>query len=335
MIDYRENAIWSVYVHIVPKEISDYDYDKYYVGITSWKPEIRWGKSGYKYLHSDSIFRYAILKYGWDNIQHEVIAEHLTEKEAKDIEVKLISKLDSFGIHGYNLTLGGDTDGGRSIVIYKFDLYGNYIEKYNSITEAKKKNDIHSSILNASNEKRYCEDGYYVRSQDVWNINGKYKIVGFNEWKKPTYIYQFDLFGKYINKYNTVMDIFQNVDTGISSYATLYNHINHHEAKEFYKLKYIFRKEQDVNFEDGVPKIKNFKPNNRMVFQFDRDGNFIKYYDSRYDALKENNISKQSIECHLFHRVQNIKDPRIKYLYRLLKDVQESEETPGSFIMLR
>ena len=34
MIDNRENNVWTVYVHIVPKEISDYDYDKYYVGIT-------------------------------------------------------------------------------------------------------------------------------------------------------------------------------------------------------------------------------------------------------------------------------------------------------------
>lgn len=41
MIDSRENNVWTVYVHIIPKEISDYDYDKYYVGITGQTVERR------------------------------------------------------------------------------------------------------------------------------------------------------------------------------------------------------------------------------------------------------------------------------------------------------
>ena len=35
MVDYRENNKWKVYVHIVPKEISGHNHDKYYVGLTS------------------------------------------------------------------------------------------------------------------------------------------------------------------------------------------------------------------------------------------------------------------------------------------------------------
>ena len=31
MIDNRENNHWTVYVHIIPKELSGYDWDKYYV----------------------------------------------------------------------------------------------------------------------------------------------------------------------------------------------------------------------------------------------------------------------------------------------------------------
>ena len=68
MIDNRENNIWTVYVHIVPKEISDYDYDKYYVGITSKTVEFRWKKDGYGYINQP--FYNAIQKYGWNNIEH-------------------------------------------------------------------------------------------------------------------------------------------------------------------------------------------------------------------------------------------------------------------------
>ena len=48
MIDNRENNIWTVYIHIVPKSISGYDYDKYYVGITSKPVEKRWKNNGRK-----------------------------------------------------------------------------------------------------------------------------------------------------------------------------------------------------------------------------------------------------------------------------------------------
>lgn len=54
-------------------------------------------------------FSNAIKKYGWDNFQHEIIAENLTEDEAKNFEKVLISKLRSNERDfGYNITKGGD-----------------------------------------------------------------------------------------------------------------------------------------------------------------------------------------------------------------------------------
>ena len=107
MIDYREDARWTVYIHIVPKEISGYDHDKYYVGITSLKPEQRWRKGeGYK---KQPYFHKAIKKYGWNNIQHEIVVEHLTKEEACNMEKSLILKLSSSNqTYGYNLSLGGE-----------------------------------------------------------------------------------------------------------------------------------------------------------------------------------------------------------------------------------
>ena len=42
MTDYIEDKKWTVYVHIVPKELSGYEWDKYYVGITSNEVNKRW-----------------------------------------------------------------------------------------------------------------------------------------------------------------------------------------------------------------------------------------------------------------------------------------------------
>lgn len=100
MINYREDNKWTVYVHISPSK-------KCYVGITSQKPNARW-RFGHGYKHNDYFTR-AIEKYGWHNFQHEIIAEHLTEIEAKEFEKTLIKNLKSNNSeYGYNLTSGGD-----------------------------------------------------------------------------------------------------------------------------------------------------------------------------------------------------------------------------------
>ena len=80
-IDYRKNNNYSVYIHISPS-------NKYYVGITKLEPSRRWGKNGCGYKKQG--FYNAIQKYGWDNFKHEIIAEHLTESEACNMEITLI-----------------------------------------------------------------------------------------------------------------------------------------------------------------------------------------------------------------------------------------------------
>lgn len=106
MIDYRENNKWKVYAHIVPKEVSGHEWDKYYVGVTCQDVKKRWG-NGLLYKKC-RLFYTAIQEYGWDNIQNEIIAEHLTSDEAYDLEKKLIKTLRSNDEnYGYNLTSGG------------------------------------------------------------------------------------------------------------------------------------------------------------------------------------------------------------------------------------
>ena len=107
MIDYREDNKWTVYVHIIPKAISEYDWDKYYVGITSTSVNQRWHSDGSGYRNG--VFMNAINKYGWNNIEHEIIATNLTKDEATDMEKTLIKLLDSkINMRGYNMTDGGE-----------------------------------------------------------------------------------------------------------------------------------------------------------------------------------------------------------------------------------
>lgn len=82
--------------------------NKVYIGITSKKPEYRWNNGkGYKY---NKHFYNAIQKYGWDNFEHDILIENLTEEEAKLVEQKYIKLYDSCNPkNGYNISPGGDT----------------------------------------------------------------------------------------------------------------------------------------------------------------------------------------------------------------------------------
>ena len=85
MSEFKDGNIWSVYVH--KNKVNG----KCYVGVTSRDPQIRWN-SGYGY--KGQIFFRAINKYGWDNFEHIIIADHLTKDEASEYERFLIDKLE-------------------------------------------------------------------------------------------------------------------------------------------------------------------------------------------------------------------------------------------------
>lgn len=81
--------------------------NKKYIGITSQKPEDRWGPNGCHY--SNQYFARAIAKYGWDGFDHLILCTDLEEDEAKQMEVKLIEEYNTFNADlGYNMTLGGE-----------------------------------------------------------------------------------------------------------------------------------------------------------------------------------------------------------------------------------
>ena len=80
---------------------------KVYIGITKQKCEDRWRHDGLGYKTQTKFFR-AILKYGWDNFEHIILFENLSELEASQKERELIALYDSYN-NGYNADLGGST----------------------------------------------------------------------------------------------------------------------------------------------------------------------------------------------------------------------------------
>lgn len=93
--------MYVVYKHTTPS-------GKVYIGITKRKPEYRW-KNGRGYKQNKHFYS-AILKYGWENIRHEIVQNGLTKQQACNLEIKLIAKYDTTNpCNGYNNSTGGES----------------------------------------------------------------------------------------------------------------------------------------------------------------------------------------------------------------------------------
>lgn len=98
---------YKVYIHTFPN-------NKRYVGITSSSTLHRWGEHGQGYSNQKLMWR-AIQKYGWNNIQHTVIADNLNKKQACALEIQLIALFQSNkSRYGYNVSEGGNVPAPRS-----------------------------------------------------------------------------------------------------------------------------------------------------------------------------------------------------------------------------
>lgn len=93
--------VFKIYIHL--NKINN----KAYIGQTCQTLDKRWG-NGVCYKHNPHFYN-AIQKYGWDNFEHIVWADNLTQEQANSIEEKLIALFNTTNREfGYNCRAGGD-----------------------------------------------------------------------------------------------------------------------------------------------------------------------------------------------------------------------------------
>lgn len=100
---------------------------KKYCGITN-DVNRRWRSGGIEYKpHKDQIenrpFWNAIVKYGWDNFEHEIVFDNLTQEQAWEREKQTIKELNlTNNTLGYNVSEGGN--GGKVYKVHPKGMLG-------------------------------------------------------------------------------------------------------------------------------------------------------------------------------------------------------------------
>lgn len=147
--------MYYVYKHTCPN-------GKVYIGMTGTEPERRWN-GGYGYVNNKRFIK-AILKYGWDNITHEILSIHETKQEALREEAKQIvihhSDLPHFG---YNILAQSHA---QCTPVAQYTKDGTHIATYKSLKDASTATNTSISTISL-----------------VCKGDGKHKTAGGYIWK--------------------------------------------------------------------------------------------------------------------------------------------------------
>lgn len=160
---------YCVYKHTFPN-------GKTYIGITRTNPLYRWGHKGKGY-RSQPLMWNAILKYGWDNIKHDILFADLSKEEAEQKEIELISLYKSNkGEYGYNIENGGKCVGTLTPAI---------IEKMANANKGKKRSDDTKKRISEALKGRPKSEAQKIKQSNA--MKGKRHT---EEWKMQNSIRQ-------------------------------------------------------------------------------------------------------------------------------------------------
>ncbi len=253
----NNDRCYTVYMHTSPS-------GKRYIGITSTSVEERWRNGRgylYKYKEKDEYkqpaFANAIIKYGFDNFKHEVVANNLTKEEAEQKEIELIAYYKSNQPeYGYNISNGG-----------------NYAGKHSEETKRKIGEFNKGKITSEETKRKMSESG-----------KGKNAIP----------IMQFSRNGEFIKKYNSMTDAIIGINCETAS-PSLISACCNNKIKTAYN--YIWRFEEDALTDDYLHWCNSRDENyyTRSICQYNRDGIFINEYNSIKEATLITNINSGNI----------------------------------------
>lgn len=227
----------------------------------------------------------AIRKYGVDNFNWEVIEECLFSQldEKEKYWIKYYNSCNKK--IGYNILTGGSVgyQSMRSFSICQYNLEGKFIKEFNSANEAARElKIINGQALIGRCCKHKCQSAYNF----IWRYKeDKTDLFNYNKNIQEKKIYQYDLKGEYLSKYNSVNEASYKIGVSCSVISSALHNSTPTAGGYQWTLRYH-------------KKIKPYIPydhHNCSVAQFDLKNNLISTYNSPIDASRITRISSKNI----------------------------------------
>ena len=286
---------YTVYMHV--NKITQ----QKYIGITYQRPQVRWGKQGNGY--KNQFFYCAIELYGWDNFEHIILHENLSQIDACLLERKYISEFDTYA-NGYNCSFGGESSINKKIICV------NSNEIFDDLKEASKYFGIPETTLKAncnSNKISYrCDHSgryYYFEYYDENEVYLLEKSI-LKKSKRPIICIE-------------TMELFctpTEVEHVMGIFATNVTKVLNHKYSQTHGFHFMF---YDEYIDKKYPIIKSKKRNKPLICL--NDG---KIFDSQLDACRYYNIFTSAIFrcCNDINTSVQIPCSKVPYCFAFLDD---------------
>lgn len=269
--------IFTVYMHLFSNR-------KIYVGLTSRKPKYRWNNGdGYNlqpYLYN------AINKHGWNNIEHIIVAENLTKKEACQLEIDLIKYWDTTNPkNGYNCLVGGQLGTYNCSELTRLKMSKSAKRRIVSEETRKKISEANMGKKNGMYGHRYSEEEKIKignRSRGRKASEETKKKMSLSMLGIKNHMYKKEVSQETRNKLSLI-----NSGKGNSMYGKTHSKEVREKISKANKGRKLSEKVKR-NISKGQYKT---------VLQYDLEGNFIKEWEGMLLAEKELNINNIYLSC--------------------------------------
>lgn len=239
--------MYTVYKYTSPS-------NKVYIGLTSGTQNKRARSKGYGYKRCTAFWR-AIEKYGWDNFTYEILAQDLTEEDAKQLEKYYIKLYDSTNPEkGYNISAGG-----TGFSIYDYDFIKQLWDEGKGVTEII--NELQCDrwvVQNALNQYNVSVSERRMRGRDTTEYDKLLQDV-LKLWNE----------GKSVGEIQKILNINDNTVTHALD-----------------KLQ--------IDGKERIKRSAG-KYHQKKVYQFDKKGNFLNEYESVAEAERQTEIHHGNI----------------------------------------
>lgn len=185
---------------------------KVYIGQTCQTLANRWGSDGRRY--KGQIFYNAIQKYGWDNFEHIILKEGLTQEEANQQEIYYIQLYQSTNKNfGYNVTKGGNSNTlsdkqkeQRRQLNYQMWANGTFKQLINTEVYCIELDEYFESALAA--ERKYHIDNSAIQKA----CKNKLKYAGVKQGQALHWIYKKDVTEEKIKQLKNKTEILKGIE---------------------------------------------------------------------------------------------------------------------------
>lgn len=268
-------------------------------------------------------FHYAVMKYGVDAFEYKIVElficddkEELQElMNQSEIELIKLYKTLASGTSGYNVKTGGQfntytSQGYGSRPVEMFDMEGNYIRSFKSISEAQ----IYCGIA-GKGIKEVCDRCARTSAGYLWAWKGEQPLIPENRNE----VHQYDLEGRYVCSYETMSE------AGVKFCGRASSSI-FSALQDKYRIAYGYYWRR---YKTDILPITDFP---KAVYCYDYTGGFIKGYRTLKEAAEDTGASGVSCICGAIRKNQFF---RGKLWRRTFTEMLPASEVPPIGVALK